>query len=583
MTAPRTHSPTRNPGDVRARLGQELLRRGHLSQDRLEEIEHRAAWLEEPLDQLATREHLATPEELTAILSEITGIPVLPMADVRIDRELAGRIDPHLVARYHLMPIRMEGGVILLATDRIRQEEEEDHLRVLLGAPPRWTLCTPRELEECIKHVYGVGLETFVQMAQTGSRRKPSAPGDETETEANPNLSDFLLQVIRDAIRAGATDIHFEPEEERLRLRYRVDGVLHSVPLPVGIDRIRKAVLSSVKVMAQLNIAERRLPQDGRFSIDVDGRTCDLRVSVLPSRHGESVALRILNRDATFLQLDQLGLHPDLLTDLRDLLAQPHGMILFTGPTGSGKTTSLYASLAHLNDEQRKIVTLEDPIEYQIAGIVQMQVEPQIGFTFASGLRSILRHDPDVVLIGEIRDDETAGIAVSAALTGHLVFSTLHTNDSTAAANRLLDMGIEPYLAASSIDGIVAQRLVRCICPRCREPILDERIVADLRATGPELAATPVFYRGRGCPHCRFTGYSGRRAIFEILIVTDELRTLISERAPGNRMLDCARHLGLRTLRESGFQCVTEGLTTVEEVLRVTHRTRERNILKPGT
>jgi type II secretory ATPase GspE/PulE/Tfp pilus assembly ATPase PilB-like protein len=333
--------------------------------------------------------------------------------------------------------------------------------------------------------------------------------------------------------------------------------------------------VSSLKIMPALNIAERRLPQDGRIEWKAGQESFDLRVSVLPTRHGEAVNLRILNRRSTFMRLTDLGFRPDQYEIIQDLAGQPYGMVLFTGPTGSGKTTSLYAALAHLNDAERKIITIEDPVEYQMAGITQLQVQPSIGFTFAAGLRSILRHDPDVVLIGEIRDGETAGIAVSAALTGHLVFSTLHTNDSAASLTRLVDMGIEPYLVASSVHGIVAQRLVRRLCPQCAEPEpLAGRMREELDALQPGGADSGRIRRGRGCPHCRFTGYSGRRPIFEIIEMNDELRAMVVDRASSAVLMRHAVSRGLVTLRRAAWDLVLKGETSVEELLRVTRRTR---------
>ncbi len=567
---PPARSSARHPADALERLGPELLRAGLLQAGALEEFERQAVRQEEPLDRVLLRAQAVPPADWVRVLAAVTGLPVHPMTRENLSRELAARIDPRLVARYRLLPVSLRRGVLTLATDRLRDVEEEDHLRVLLGFEVRWVLCPPTELEECIQRLYGVALDAFLSIDAPPPRTAAGMEG-----EAAPNLSGFLQEVFRDAVRAGATDLHFEQEEFRLRLRYRVDGVLHDVPLPAGVDRVRKAVVSGIKVMAQLNIAERRLPQDGRFSLEADGRPCDVRVSVLPGRHGEAVNLRILHRETTFLPMEQLGLAPAMRGDLEDLLGRPNGMVLFTGPTGSGKTTSLYAALAWLNEEQRKLVTLEDPIEYQIRGVLQMQVQPAIGFTFAAGLRAVLRHDPDVVLIGEIRDAETAGIAVSAALTGHLVLSTLHTNATAAAANRLLDMGIEPYLVASCLEGVVAQRLVRRICPECREPLEDERGRAELCVACPDVADTVRLYRGRGCAHCRFTGYRGRQAIFEMLLMNDELRALVARRAPSGRMLGRARAQGLRTLRESGLRCAAEGHTTLEEALRVTRGRRD--------
>ncbi|MBN1558168.1 MAG: type II/IV secretion system protein, partial [Lentisphaerae bacterium] len=481
-------------------------------------------------------------------------------------------VPPRVATRYNVVPLHFRDEVLTLASDRVHDVREEDHLRALLERPIEWSLCRRREVAESIKHYYGVGIQTFVESGM-GEARGGTTPseGARGTGEESRHVAGFVRHVIADAVRNDATDIHIEPYENKLRLRYRVDGVLQPVSLPRGVERYQRAVVSSIKIMAQLNIAERRLPQDGAFSLDVDEASYDIRVSILPSRHGETVNLRILNRRAEFLDLGQLGLPRRELNVVQDIIAQPHGVVLFTGATGSGKTTSLYAALAWLNQAERKIITIEDPIEYQIQGISQLQVNPVIGFTFASGLRSVLRHDPDVVLIGEIRDAETASIAVSASLTGHLVFSTLHTNDSAGALPRLIDMGVEPYLVASSVLAIIAQRLVRRVCKACREPhAIDPLVLERIRAEGEPDEAT--FVHGRGCPDCRFTGYNGRRALFEILVMNDELRSLVVEHAPSTRIMQLAVSQGLTTLRRYGWTLAREGITTVEEVLRVTRR-----------
>ena len=379
--------------------------------------------------------------------------------------------------------------------------------------------------------------------------------------------------MIDDAIQANATDIHVEPLENGLRVRFRIDGILYPITLPAGIDQYRRAVVSSIKVMAQLNIAERRLPQDGRFTRVTDGHSYDVRVSVLPARHGETISLRILNRQSTFLDLEELGLEQQQRAEIEDLMALTHGIVLFTGPTGSGKTTSLYATLAKLNTDERKIVTLEDPIEYDLAGVTQMQVQQEIGFTFPSGLRSILRHDPDVILIGEIRDSETASIAVGSSLTGHLVLSTLHTQSAAGAVVRLMDMGVEPYLVAASVQGMIAQRLLRRICPTCRETYIESQPV-ESEALGlfPGLESPIQFHRGRGCPNCRYIGYSGRQAVFEVFPMNEELRRLVIDRAPTSALVQHALSLGFTTLRHNAWRCAVDGVTTVGEVLRITRR-----------
>ncbi|AKJ64925.1 GspE/PulE family protein [Kiritimatiella glycovorans] len=549
--------------DLQERLGEALVRRGTISEARLKEYRDRAAWLKQPLDRQILRDGVLAESELLEILSELTGIPVLASADHEIPPEIVDQVPPKAVVNFRVMPVSLERGVLVLATDRVRSAAEEEHLRVLLGYSLRWVFCTSEELSEFIKHYYGVGIATYLRMEGGSGRRSRS--------DAEGDMPALVREILHDAIRCGATDLHLEPEEDGFRLRYRIDGVLYTVPTPRGLNKHARALMSSVKVMAQLNIAEKRLPQDGRFSFDLDDQNIDVRVSVLPATEGETVNLRILNRQSRFINLDELGLSERQRSWVDDMLAQPHGVILFTGPTGSGKTTSLYAALDHLNNNERKIITLEDPVEYRIPGISQLQVNGGIGFTFASGLRSILRHDPDVVLIGEIRDTETAEIAVSAALTGHLVFSTLHTNDTGGAVTRMIEMGIEPYLVASGLQGVIAQRLVRSLCPRCAvECELPAGVKQDLRESGLEGIDDANCRQAPGCPYCRFTGYRGRRAVFEIMVLTDDLRSLISRRLSSGEIMERAIEQGMITLWNSAWELVRRGETSLDEMLRVT-------------
>ena len=361
-----------------------------------------------------------------------------------------------------------------------------------------------------------------------------------------------------------------EPMENDLRIRYRVDGVLHQTPVPSQLKQFQAAIISRIKVMANMDIAERRLPQDGRINVRSGGAEIDVRVSTIPTAYGESVSLRLLTRSSIFLGLDRLGLSAADDKVVRKLVELPHGIILVTGPTGSGKSTSLYAFLSTINSIDQRIITIEDPIEYELPGVNQMQVKPDIGLTFAGGLRHILRQDPDVIMVGEIRDLETAEIAIRAALTGHLVFSTLHTNDSAGAITRLIDMGIEPFLVSSSVEALIAQRLVRTICHACREEYRpDAELLREVGFPAGEIANTK-FYRGRGCEECRFTGFRGRTGIYEILVMSEALRPLVIERAPSTTIKQAACARGMRTLRDDGWAKVKAGVTTVEEVARVT-------------
>ncbi len=546
-----------------------LLERHGVSEAKLEELQHRARWLQQPLDTLALRERLLGEEPLRDLLAEISGLNTVSLTRTGISAEAIARVSPATVNRCRVIPLALRGKRIVLAGARIIDPAEAEQLRVLLGMPVEHVLCTVHELDESIKHYYGVGLESFLN-----AEPRPREGGDgESHAEAAPDISHFVKQLLDEAIAANATDVHIEPRHDSLRLRYRIDGVLYPVTLPVGAERFQRAIVSSIKVMAQLNIAERRIPQDGRFTHGAGRDAYDIRLSVLPTRHGETVTLRILNRQSTFLSLNELGLTTQQKAEIEDLIALPHGIVLFTGPTGSGKTTSLYAALARLNTDDRKIVTLEDPVEYDMEGVTQLQVQPGIGFTFPAGLRSVLRHDPDVILIGEIRDAETAGIAVSSAFTGHLVFSTLHTQDTSGAVVRLIDMGIEPYLVAAGVQGMVAQRLLRRICPACREAYTeDPAIEAEARSLFPERTAPLAFYRGRGCPECRFLGYNGRQGIYEVFLMNNSLRRLVIERASSDMLLKQAMNMGLAPLRRNAWACALEGVTTVGDVLRMTSR-----------
>ncbi len=559
-----SHIPAAKPD-----FGSLLVERGRLTQEEVSQFSAEADRMNISLDQILLRSGRLDESDLLELLSEHSGYPVLRIAQDRVLKDAVDAVPARTVSRYRVVPIRLDAGVLTLATDRLRSEADTDYLRVLLGYEIAWVLSTRREIEESIKFFYGVGIDRYLNLPE-----KPGQSGRDVSTQ--PDIPAFIHAILVDAVRSNATDIHVEPTADGgFRLRYRIDGVLYPIPVPQGIGDYRRAVVSRLKILAQLNIAERRMPQDGRFEFDSGPDPLDVRVSVLPSRHGEAIDLRILNRKATFIALDDLGLESHR-EQIEDLLALPSGTILFTGPTGSGKSTSLYAALDKLNTDERKIITIEDPVEYQIPGILQLQIQSEIGFTFASGLRSVLRHDPDVVLVGEIRDSETAQIAASAAMTGHLVFSTLHTSDSASAMTRLMDMGLEPYLVASSVTGIVAQRLLRCVCSACsEEKPLDPGFEPEIERLLPPGATPPRVRAGRGCPFCRFTGYQGRQAIFEILEVTDALRAGVIERVPSGVLMREAVDNGLSTLRESGWRLVLKGITSVDELVRVTRKPRE--------
>ncbi|MFZ5766470.1 MAG: type II secretion system ATPase GspE [Thermodesulfobacteriota bacterium] len=434
---------------------------------------------------------------------------------------------------------------------------------------------TDDDILDAIERLYGIhsqSIDTIIEEA--GKDISEIATGDDDDVNHLRDLAQeapiirLVNRLILQAVEEKASDIHFEPFEHRFRVRYRLDGLLREVESPPA--RLQAAIISRIKIMAKLDISERRRPQDGRIKLKIGEREIDFRVSTIPTHHGESLVMRILDRESLVLDLRQLGFPEDLLEEYNTLISQPYGMILVTGPTGSGKTSTLYTTLDKINSPEYKIMTLEDPIEYQLEGINQIQVNPKIGFTFANGLRSIVRQDPDIILVGEIRDRETADIAIQSALTGHLLFSTLHTNDAAGAVTRLLDMGVENFLLSSTLLGVLAQRLVRVICPACKGPTVpDAKLIRAMQLSPEEIAAT-TFAAGGGCDDCRHTGYRGRTAIFEYLRVTDAIRREIHARASTERIRETALSQGMLTLRQDGWRKVRDQITTVSEVLRVT-------------
>ena len=500
-----------------------------------------------------------------ALLSRIGDTPIAP--------EVIRLVPARLASHYGLVPLRLEGRRLIVAATERCDGQALDDLRSLLGYDIVPVMVERQEIDEAIRAHYGVGADTVEQLlAAPGLTAEPSRaserPDDLERMAGEASVITFVNQLILQAYRDRATDIHIEPFAEELRVRFRIDGWLHPVSVPPTIRRFQPAILSRLKIMAQLDIGERRLPQDGRIKLHVGGQELDLRMSVLPTPHGETVDLRLLS-GALLYSLDGLGFSPFHLTLLQRLIRQPHGILFVTGPTGSGKTTTLYACLHRLNTAHRKILTIEDPIEYLLTGITQMQVHPKIGFTFAQGLRCMLRHDPDVMMVGEVRDPETAEITIRSALTGHLVLSTLHTHDAAGGVTRLLDMGVEPYLVASSVRCFIAQRLVRLICRECREPAALPPSLAEEAAAATGGQITAAVFHGRGCERCKSTGYQGRTALYEFLPVTDELRHVVLRRAPSSEVKRLAVEQGMRTLRQDGWRKVLEGLTTPSEVARV--------------
>ena len=528
-----------------------------------------------PLDEALATGSGAPEDRLLRALAAEFQTPYVEMEQQRPEREFLAAFPARVLLERRLLPLREEDGVVLVATNRLFDTTGIDELRLATGKEFRPVLAPATEIERCLKRSLGVGADTMQSLVSDADQAPIQVLSDESEggvdlAEAAEDASiiRFVNQVLTEAIDLRATDVHFEPFENELRVRYRVDGVLQDAAIPATVRRFQAAIVSRVKIISHLDIAEKRRPQDGRIKLMVAGREVDVRVSVIPMLHGEAIVLRLLDRGSALLGLKELGMAEKDRAAMERMLELPHGIILVTGPTGSGKTTTLYAGLSQINDIARKIVTIEDPIEYHLRGINQIQVSSKSGLTFARGLRSILRHDPDVILVGEIRDHETAEIAVQASLTGHLVFSTLHTNDAPGAPTRLIDMGIEPYLVASSLEAVLAQRLVRLICRHCKEemPAADAALLR--KEYGEKLPA--VIYRGRGCRECQGAGYRGRRGVFEFMQVTENIRALILEHASSRQLREVAMRDGMRSLRDDGWRMVREGTTTAEEVVRVT-------------
>ena len=497
--------------------------------------------------------------------------PYVELGKLIIDNEARAKISTKIAFQYNVLPTTLKEGTVQIAVSDPFDTAMLNAVRFDAHGPVQFALAPRAEIEKALKKYYGVGAETLDEMDEE-MPLDLDLPLDKEITEGDQDASviKFVNQVIWEAFKERATDIHLEPQEDELRIRYRIDGILHQTPMPPQLKRFQAALISRLKVMSGMNISEKRMPQDGRINVRIKGEEIDIRVSTVPTVYGESVSLRLLARGKIFLSLDKLGFSPVDEAAIRELIVKPHGIMLVTGPTGSGKSTSLYAMMSTINSVHKRIITVEEPVEYELRGINQIAVRPEIGLTFAVGLRHILRQDPNVIMVGEIRDLETAEIAIRAALTGHLVFSTLHTNDAPSAFTRLIDMGIEPFLVASSIEAIMAQRLVRTICPVCK---MEQKVERDyLRKIGfPEdQIASTRFMKGVGCEECRQLGYQGRLAIYELLVLNEDLRPLILSRAASSTIAQRAVELGMRTLRDDGWNKVKAGTTTIEEVLRVT-------------
>ena len=507
-------------------------------------------------------------------LAQAMQIPYVKVGDKPIAGEILEKVPTKAIFQYNVIPVGIENGTLRVATSEPFRPGLADSLRLASGLRVKFALSPAADIEKASKKFYGVGADTLDRLIADNQidldQDAGTSVGDLSNLDQEASVVKFVNQVIWEAHHDRGTDIHIEPLENDLRIRYRIDGVLHPTPLPPQMKRFQSAIISRIKVMAGMDIAEKRLPQDGRISLRVKGEEIDVRVSTMPTVYGESVSLRLLMRSSGMYGMDRLGLFKDDEDILHRLIRRPHGILLVTGPTGSGKSTSLYAWLHTINSVDKRILTVEDPIEYEMAGINQIQMKPEIGLTFAVGLRHILRQDPDVIMVGEIRDQETADIAIRAALTGHLVFSTLHTNDSAGGVTRLVDMGIEPFLVASSVEALVAQRLVRRLCPKCKRAWNVEMPFLESIGFPISKLLTGTICEPVGCEECRGTGYAGRTGIYEILLVSDAIRQMIVERRSAADIKVHALEHGMRTLRTDGWRKVLAGVTTLEEVLRVT-------------
>jgi len=513
-----------------------------------------------------------TEEDVLRWLAKEYGLSFTTLDDIEPDRQLLSLFPARILLKEELLPLRRQNGMVEVATSRLFATQGLDALKTLTGLNLKPVLASSEVIQREMKKRLGVGADTIDTLGEEGSFQVVDEhPEEDTDLDTaaeDASIIRFVNQVLKDAIDLRASDIHLEPFEDELRIRYRIDGVLQDVPVPAQIKRFQPAIVSRVKILSHLNIAEKRLPQDGRIKIRIEDAEVDIRVSVIPMLHGEAVVMRLLRQNSTLRGLEEIGMNKRELDGFRRVLQMPHGIILVTGPTGSGKTSTLYTALNEINDSDRKIITIEDPVEYQLRGVNQIQVSEKAGLTFAKGLRSILRHDPDVILIGEIRDQETAQIAVQASLTGHLVFSTLHTNDAPGALTRLVDMGVEPYLVASSLEAVLAQRLVRVLCKLCKQE--DHSPASEAFKAQVGIPANTTIYRSVGCRECRQTGFLGRHAIFEWMDSDNEIRQLILKNSSSDLIRDAARRAGMRTLAEDGWRLVRTGITTVEEVLSVT-------------
>ncbi len=561
---------------ARRKLGQILVDLGYLTEDQLWDVlEEQKQSPGEVIGKVAIRLGVVSEAQVMEALAEQWGMQVINLPETTIQPKVLEMVPETMASVYKIMPVSLKNDVLTVAMADPQNLAALDDLRNFLGVEVRGAISTEAHIQAAVERYYAgrqESIEDVIGELEDDEELNQGARGynlsDVEEMADAAPIRKLLNMVLLLAIKDQASDIHFEPFEDEFKIRVKADGMLYEmVPPP---RHLANAIITRIKVMSNLDIAERRLPQDGRIELTVGGHSVDLRVSVLPTLFGESVVMRVLDRTVVQLDLNKIGMAPNILSKFRTILHRPNGIVLVTGPTGSGKTTTLYSALNELNDITVKIITTEDPVEYEIDGLIQVPINHEIDVTFASALRAILRHDPDTVLVGEIRDKETAEIAIQAALTGHLVFSTLHTNDAPSAITRLRDMGVQPFLITATVEAILAQRLVRRICAECRtqfEP--SDELLMELQLPLAQ-ARKYKFYYGRGCQRCNNTGYKGRCGIYELLDVTDDIRDLVAENASVDDIRNLGRSQGMTTLRESGLKLIFDGMTTIDEVVRET-------------
>lgn len=554
------------------RLSAELVKDGLITGEQLETAREEQKRTGETLGQVLVKLSFLTEDQLVSFLARRLDLPQVDLSSYLVDPEVINQVPEKLARRYKIIPLFQVENTLTVAMADPLNVFALDEIRFQTGREVEPVISTEPNILRAIDQYYSAGhliqeaVEDLDKMV-TAVTLDEDLGGERLERIAEqPPVMKLVNQIILQAVRDKASDIHIEPEKDALGVRYRIDGILHKVSSPP--KELHLPIVSRIKVMANLDIVERRLPQDGRIQTSVEGRDIDLRVSTFPTIHGEKVVLRVLDKSSMSFSLADLGFSPENLQKFQSLIKRSYGVILITGPTGSGKTSTLYAALNAINFPEKNIITVEEPVEYQIKNISQGQINPKVGLHFATGLRAILRQDPDIIMVGEVRDYETAELVVRAALTGHLVFSTLHTNDAPGALTRLTDMGVEPFLISSSVTGVVAQRLVRTICPFCKQETKPSPDLLKQIELPPKAEAT--FFKGKGCPKCKRTGYKGRIGIFELLLISDRIRELIMSKTSSSVIKEAAREMGLKTLQEDGLEKALKGITTIEEVLRVT-------------